>query len=457
MSTSSSTASPLINFTGISQYASDFQAVLTKAVQVAQNPVTLLQAQDSTVLQQESALGSLHSDVSALATSLQSLGTLAAGQAVAATSSDPSLVGVTATGATSPASYTINSITSIASAASERTTSSYADASSTPVSSVGKVNLVVGSQNYEFSLTTNTLVGLRDQINALGAGVTASILTTSGGNYLSLAANSTGATTLQLFDDPNGANKNLLTGTNQGSGAEFSLNGIDVKQASNVVNSVIPGTTFTLIGTTPSTAPVTLSLASDPTQLSSALQNFVTGYNTVQADVAGQVGQSGGALVGDSSIGQVQSALSQIAAYTSNSGTVQSLADLGITFSNTGVASFNQDTFNALSSTQISDAFKFIGSPTNGLGGLSTNLTQLSDPINGLIATEQAGLKQTDQDLQSQIVTKNSQIAAMQLTLDSQLEAADALQAELQNQQETVGASLQAVSVVLYGKNETQF
>lgn len=159
--------------------------------------MTRLQNRDSTVLQQKSSLVSLQSDVAALASSMQSLGKLA-NQALSATSSNPDVVTVASTGATSPATYTINSFTSPAAAASETSLSSYADSSSTPVSSNGSMDLVVGSKTYNFTLATNNLVTLRDTINSLNAGVTASILTTSGGNYLSISANSTGAATLQL-------------------------------------------------------------------------------------------------------------------------------------------------------------------------------------------------------------------------------------------------------------------
>ena len=43
------------------------------------------------------------------------------------------------------------------------------------------MDLVVRSKTYNFTLATNNLVTLRDTINSLNAGVTASILTTSGG------------------------------------------------------------------------------------------------------------------------------------------------------------------------------------------------------------------------------------------------------------------------------------
>jgi flagellar hook-associated protein 2 len=451
----STSSTPTIAFTGISQYASDYQAELNKAVQVAQIPLTQLQAQDTTVLSKETALGTLNSAVSALGTSLSSLGTLAANQALNATSSDPAAVSVTDTGATSAATYTVNSITSVATAASETSLSSYANATSTPVSSTGTMTLVVGSQNYTLNMTgNNNLAGLESQINALGAGVTASILTPSSGDYISVTANSTGATTLKLFDGTPGTGTNILTSSNQGANAVFQLNGINVSQASNTVNSVVPGVTFNILGT--SASPVTLSLASDPTQLSSALQNFVTNYNALQTEIAGQIGTSGGALAGDTVINQIQTTLRQMTSYTTASGTVQSLADLGIEFSDTGVASLNQTTFDSLSPTQISDGFKYLGSTTTGFGGFSASLSQYSDPVTGLIQSETSGLKQQDQDLQNQISTLNTQISTMQTNLTAQLEAADAAQAELQNQQTTLTASLQGLSLVLYGRNLSQ-
>lgn len=455
VSTTSSSSSSLLPFTGISQYAADFQAVLTKAVQVAQIPVTLLQSRDTLLLQKETSLGTLSSTVSDLAASLRSLGTLAAGNALGATSSDPGIVSITNTGATSATSYTINSITSAASAAQERTTSHFADSSATQVSPSGTLQLIAGSFHKTFDLTTNTLVGLRDKINSLGAGVTASILTTSTGNYLSITATSTGATHLQLLEDPNGTPSNILTSTNQGTDAVFQLNGINVTQAGNVVNSVIPGATFQILNS--STTPVTLSLQSDPTQLASALQDFATKFNALQSAVSAQVGPNGGPLTGDSVIRQLQTTLRQLTGYTSGSGTIHNLADLGLTFDNSGVLFFGQTKFSSLTSSQISDGFKFLGSATTGLGGFSAQLSQFSDPIDGLIQMETAGIARTDQHMQDQMAALNLRISTLQTSLTLRLEAADSLQAQLQQQQQAVTASLQGVSLALYGRNQTQF
>jgi flagellar hook-associated protein 2 len=448
-----------ITLTGVSTYKSDYQSILNRAVAIAQIPLTNLENKDSSVLQQKTDLGALSGTVGTLATSLQALGTLAANQAVSASSSNPTVLTATATGAPSASSYTINSITSLATAASERSVNSYADSTSTPASSTGTVQLTVGSHNYVISLSNNSLIGLRDQINALGVGVTASILTTSNGNYLSLSANATGATTLSLTDDPTttnhtGANTPLLTSSNQGSDAQFQLNGINVTQGSNTVNSVIPGVTFQLLAK--SSAPVTISLATDPSGVSGNLQTFVDSLNALKTAVASQVGTSGGSLVGNSAVTGIESVVYQLTSYHPATGSVRSLADLGITFDATGKASFNQATFNALSGTQIADAMTFLGSTTTGLGGFSASLTQYSDPVTGQIAAEAAGLTETDQHLQSQIGTLTDRINAMQTSLAHRLALADSQMAQLESQKSALTASLQGLSLVLYGQNATQ-
>lgn len=451
-----------ITLTGISTYASDFQSILNRAVQIADIPLTALQNSDTTVLQEKTDMGTLSGTVATLASSLQSLGTLASTQALSASTSNPAVVTATATGATSAANYTINSITTLASAASETSLNGYADSNATPVSSTGTVKLTVGSQSYVFSLTNNTLAGLQNQINSLNAGVTASILTTPSDNYLSLTDNTTGATTLSLTDDPTtsnhtGANTPLLTSTNQGTNTQFKLNGITVNQSSNTVNSVIPGVTLQLLNTTPSTAPVTVSLATDPTGIASDLQTFVTNFNALQTALAAQSGTAGGSLAGNDLVTGLEGVVNQLVSYNLPSGTVQSLADLGITFNDTtGQATFNQTTFDGLSSTQVADALKFIGSPTSGLAGFAAQFSQYSDPVTGLMTTEIAGYTQTDQDLQSQMSTLSTQINNMQTSLAQQLSAADAQVAQLQSQQNTLTASLQGLSLVLYGQNATQ-
>ncbi len=439
-----------LTFTGVSQFSTDLQTILDRAVKIANIPVQQLQNRDLDVLKQKTLLSDLSSSVSGLESQLSSLADTASQHALTASSSDSSVVSVNSTTADIATNYTINSVTSIATTASERSLSSYADSASTPVSSTGDLKLTVGSQEYNFSVTNNSLVGVRDAINALGAGVTASILTTADGNYLSVSANGSGANAIQLYDDPTGANTPLLTADNPGSNAVFQLNGITITQSQNLVNTVIPGVTFTLEGT--SASPVTITLSSDRSQISSALQSFVDQYNQTAAKASAQVGPSAGLLSGNFVVRHLQSVLRNIASFRSTSGTVNSLTDLGISFDDQGKASFDSSAITGLSDTQLSDAFTFLGDAAGGLGQYASKLQEITDPINGLIALEQDGLTRVDKQLQDQVDQLNQRITVMKNGLTLKLQQADSLLASLESQQNTITASLQGLNSVLYGK-----
>src|SRR5258706_424445 len=250
-----------LTFTGVSTFSTDFQTIMTRAVQIAQIPITALQNKDSDTLQKKTLLGGLAGAAAGLSSRLAALGQTAGGKTLSATTTDAKIVTAT----------------------------------------------------------------------------------------------------------------NLLTSANQGTDAVFSLNGISIQQPGNVVNSVVSGVTFTIQGASATAA--TITLASDRSQLSSALQDLVGNYNAVRSQLTAQVGAGAGLLTGDTIVTQLQDTLRQLSSYRSTSGGIRSLADLGVSFSNTGVASFDQPTFDNLSGTQIADAFTFVGSATAGLGGFSKRLS----------------------------------------------------------------------------------
>jgi flagellar hook-associated protein 2 len=211
-----------LTFSGVSTFGTDFQTILTREQSIEKLAITALQNKQSDNLSKKQALVALDPIVGNLGSAVASLASMGANQGLSASTSDSSTVAVTNTGATFPASYTVSNILSLATAASETSLSGYADTTTTPVSTAGNnaVDLVVGTKTYHLDLTgTNNLTGLTNAINNAGAGVSASILTTATGNYLSISANSLGATTLTLNDIP--ATTSLISGG--GTGTENSL------------------------------------------------------------------------------------------------------------------------------------------------------------------------------------------------------------------------------------------
>jgi flagellar hook-associated protein 2 len=448
-------------FTGISSYSSDFQTVLQRDVSIAQLPLTALQNTQATNDSVKEALGTLNPDVASLGTAVAALGSIASSQGMAASSSNSNIVSVVNTGATSAATYTVSNIQSLATAASA-TSTQFSDATTESVSTSGLVDLTVGTNTYHLNVSSNNnLTGLADAINSAtspttgaSAGVTATILTTSSGDYLSISANNPGAATIQLNVLPTSLPAvNLLQTSTAGTPAQFTLNGsIPVTESTNTISDVIPGVSFTLNNTT--TGSVTLSLAADPSQLSSAIQSFVSAYNTLATDVTAQEGTSAGPLGGSSVIRDISNDMQQLATYWNPTGSssIRSLSDLGVTFNDSGQLSFNQATFSGLSDSQVSDAFSFFGSSNTGFAALANNFTQISDPMTGEIEMEENGCTQEDTQLTSQISTLNTRIAAYQASVTAQLQAADATCAELESEQNNVSSEVQSVDYVMYGR-----
>ncbi len=535
-------------FAGVSQYSSDFQSVLTRAVQIAQLPIVALQNSQTTLQSEQSALTALEPDLTNVGSAIAALGSLGANGGLEATSSDSSIVSAVNTGASGDATYTISDISTLAAPAQETSLTGYANSTAAAVSSTGYVNLVVGANTYQLNITSNNnLAALASAIDNSGAGVTASILTTGSGatpDYLTISANNPGATTLQLNDltnptdlvsstgtgtetslityaDPastqvsshgfvnlvvgsktynlniasnnnlnglvqaiNSANAgvtasvngnslsistnnagpatiqlndltpaNLITGTDQGSNANFYLNNIPVVRSTNTINDLIPGISLTLNSTTSTTGSATISLATDPSQLSNALQNLVSAYNTALGDVTAQQGQSGGALTGNLVIQQISQDLQQMATYYNPTSTssIHSLADLGVSFSETGQMSFDETTFSGLSDTQISDALSFFGSSSTGFAALANSFTELTDPISGVIEEQQAGYTAENTQITNQIATLTAQVSAVETSDTAELEAADAAVAQLESQQSVLSATIQSIDYVDFG------
>ena len=467
LSSSSSSAATIAallapqTFVGVSQYSSDLQSILTRAVQIAQLPVTALQSQEATLVSKVAALGNLQGYVNSVAQSLNSLSTLAGNRALSATSSDSSVVTATVNGNITPTTYTITNLTSVASAASETSKNSYPDGNKTAVSPSGTMELRLGDQTATIHLggATNNLAGLAQAINSAkdadgnAIAVKATIITSADNeDYLSVTANAPGATTLTLTENPGqpGAS-DFLTKNNQGANTEFTLNGnVNVVSQSTSINNVIPGLTLNFAKAAPDET-LTVSLGTDSSQLSSTLNSFVTAYNNLVDQVSAQSGGSGGVLAGDSILNAIRSDMQQMLSYQ-GSGAIRSLSDVGITMEdNSGKMTFNASVLSGLSDTQLQGAFTWLGSTTSGFASFAKSFTALGDPLSGQIHAESSGYSTTAQNLDNQIALKAVQVSQMQAAMQKQLARADSLIAALESQQNMLTSTIQAMNYTTYG------
>jgi flagellar hook-associated protein 2 len=432
-SLAASLAAPQTSTTGSSTFASDLQASVTRALEIASLPMQSLQADQTTISGETSELSTLGGLFNSLQTSLQAISSGTGSNALQATVGDQTIVSASVTGSALPGTYTIDVLNAgSASSAMSNSATPVADPTSQDISSSTSFTLTVGTTNYNIS--ASNLNALATAINSSGAPVQAVVINVgspTAPNYqLSLQSTALGAVALQLND----GTTNLLSPLNTGASASYTVDGqppSGITTNSSTV-TVAPGLNVTLEkqGTT------TVSVSSSLGSVSSELSSFVTAYNAAVAEVQKNVGQNGGALVGDSTILDMEQSLRQMITYSGSSGSITSLAQLGVEFTQQGTLTFDSSTLSGLSQSQINDALTFLGDPNTGgfLQYANNTLDSITDPVSGAVVTETTTLQNQNTQDQTEITNDQAQLTLMQTNLQAQMAQANALIATLQNQ-----------------------
>jgi flagellar hook-associated protein 2 len=434
-SLAASLSAPQTSTTGSSTFASDLQASVTRALSIASLPMQALQADQSTISGETSELSTLGGLFNTLQTSLQAITSGTGSNALQAEVGDSSVASASVTGSALPGTYTVQVLDAgSSSSAMSNSATAVTDPTSQNISSSTSFTLTVGTSTYTITPAAQNLNALATAINSSGAPVQAVVInlgSPTAPNYqLSLQSTALGSVALQLNDGTN----DLLTSLNTGSDASYTVDGqppAGITSDSSTV-TIAPGLNVTLDAVGSTSVTVSSSLSS----VSSELSSFVTAYNAAFAEVQKNFGQSGGALAGDSTVLDMQQALTQMITYTGSSGSITSLAQLGVEFTQQGTLTFDSSTLTGLSQSQISDALTFLGDPNSGgfLQYANNTLNGITDPVSGSVATETQMLQNQNTQDQTEITNDQTQLTLMQTNLNAQMAQANALIATLQNQ-----------------------
>ncbi len=287
---------------------------------------------------------------------------------------------------------------------------------------------------------------LASDINNLNLGVTATAGSDANGTNLTIAS-SDGATPFTISEPSFG-----FTQATVGADANLTVDGIPVDSASNTVTGAISGVTLTLLGA--SAAPADLTVASDASQVSTAINQFVTDYNTAIGLVNTQftVSSSGteGVLGSDSTVVDLQSTLEQALNYvstpaTGTTTTVSSLSDLGITQNSDGTLSVDSSTLDsALTNNPGAVQSFFQGSALNGFANaVTTALDTYTNPTSGAFTLDLTGISTTNSDLTTQINDfETSYIANQQTVLTAEFSSAEEALQQLPTELKQIQAEL---------------
>jgi flagellar hook-associated protein 2 len=312
-----------------------------------------------------------------------------------------------------------------------------------------------------------TLAGIASAINAKNAGVTATIVTDADGTAKLTLKGATGsAQAFTLSSDTPGDALSALdigvgaTGTainSSAANAQLKLDGVAVQRASNTINDLVTGVKLSLTGASVG-KPVTLGSTTPSDAMIQAVNDFVTTYNQVLAEVQTETDPATGSLRGDYNATNLLRSLRGLTTTVLTTGGVtgapNTLAAIGVATAKDGTLSVNSTTLsNALiNSPDAVEAMLADGTGATGAGlgaALSSIVTTATDNkvyINGSV--EETGLSGSTalytaklskvSDEEAQVVTDT---AAYQQRLTTQYAASDArvaaykaAQTALQNQ-----------------------
>jgi flagellar hook-associated protein 2 len=433
---------------------------IVSEIQAAQSgQLTAWQADQTTLQTQATAIGTINTDLSNLASAVQGLSNGALGQLTANTSESAILTGTAQSGAT-PANYTIV-VNGLAS-----TGTLYTDEVANATTSIlpsgqttGELNLLIGgtggtAANIAITAGSNdTLATLAKSINTQSAtnkwGITASVVADATGARLAIYSQSTGSAGALSIPTGSGNNTTSLTFEPPigGSNAEITINGIPYASSTNTVTGAIPDVTLNLVSADEAT-PVTLTVGPDTTAITNSINNFVTEYNTVIGDINTQFTVNAstgneGPLGADNYLRTLQSSLAADVTYatsdpTSVSNGLTSLASLGIITNSDGTLTVNQtliDTpdnyspaFPDVLTANLSGVLNFFtnSNSTGFADNLSTALNSLTDPSTGVLNEDLASNQSQQNDLTTEITNFHTQLAAQKVQLDQQFDAVNA-------------------------------
>ncbi|WP_339672265.1 flagellar filament capping protein FliD [Dasania marina] len=366
-------------------------------------PESLLDARESELNSQISAVGTLKSDIATFQDSLAKL-----------TDPDDFVIYANNSSNENTASFTSNSFAKAGSfditviklaAAHKLSTAGFADSDTTEV---GTGNLTLANADGDsFALSfagggDNTLNQVRDAINnaADNFGVTATIINIDDGvggtlSKLQITANDTGTSNaLTLTADPS---LSALDSANltQIKAADDAVIQIDdpsnqFTSASNTISGAISGIEITAkaVGTT------TISTTPDQTGIVENVQGFVDAYNKLQSTfntVSSYNDGNPGPLFSDSTIRSIKSQITSIVSNSvaSSTSSYNSLSAIGITTNNVGLLELDQDDLK----TALNANFASVSTVFTATDGITARLDTVLEEY-----TKFAGLLDTKRD-----------------------------------------------------------
>jgi flagellar hook-associated protein 2 len=436
--------------TGASAEGINVNAAVSSAISAAEAPEQSWKSQQTILQNQNTALTALQTDATNLDNDMQALNSITGPlSAVTVSSSNSSIVSATAASGSAVGTHVIqvSNLASTASWESDTVTNASTPLAAGSFTITGATGTVTPIST---GTGTSTLGDVAATINSDNLGVTANVVNDANGARLEIVSNTSGSAANFTVLPATGGSLDFSQAV-LGANASVKVDGIDLSSASNTVNGAIPGVTLNLLNASPGTN-VSLTISPDTTQAATAINQFVTDYNTAVTALNAQFADTGsgeGPLAGDSVVrnlqSDLQSALSYVNTPASGTTTVSTLASLGISVGSTGTLTVDNATLYSALQNNFSDVQTFFqGTALNGFANaLDQQLTNFTSPADGAFTVDLQSLNTQYNDLQTDITNfQTNYIAPLKTQLNSEYSKAEFLLQQLPTEMAQINQEL---------------
>ena len=324
---------------------------------------------------------------------------------------------------------------------------------------LGTVQTVSGSQVLDGSMTqsiqitnTDTLTSLTAKINALGGGLSASVVNDGSANPYRLSLTSTKSgragntvvdasyTTLSLQQTVEGQDALLALGD-----AANSTSNVLVSSSTNKFQNVLSGATLEIKNATGE--PVTVNVSLSNTDIVANVKTFVDDYNKYRDELTTDTAydsttDTSATLTGDWTALQLDVQLSSLLSGSfTNSGTIKSLADIGITFEDDGTMTFDQATLESVYEADPDAVKQFFTTEETGVSArLDTLLEQLGGASDSLMSSRLDAIEELILNNETQIDRMSDRLTVEETRLYTAFYNMDVAIGKLQNALKVIDA-----------------
>ena len=415
----------------------DLESLLSNILQAEQQPLVLLEGRKLNAQTKISALGQVKNSLSEFQAAIQALSTTESFRTVAANSSDDSVFTASALDSAVASSYDIE----VTQLAQSNRVGSQIIADKSAALGTGSIQITVGTDAFTINIdaTNNSLEQIRDAINADidNTGVSANIINVDGGAKLILTANESG-TAKQIAvavtdDDANNTdNAGLsqvifgLTEIDPAADATFTVDGAAVTSSSNDVSGVIDGVTLTLTGE----GTGTISLTENRSAGAAKIDSLISSYNSFVAVINAERGTN---LSGEALLLNLENRLRSTfsSSYGSSSAEVTRLFDVGVSFDEDGIASFDRSEFDDIIVTNFDEIVSLFTDEDTGFVTQLDGLVESYLQSDGILDARTKGLNSTIDSIDDDIEIGELRLARTEERLRARFTSLDVLTNQL--------------------------